>query len=84
MVKERIKVVKTADLVYNLMLMKNLLKYLKPYTKESILAPAFKLVEALLDLVVPLVIADIVNTGVKTHDWHYIIVRFIFLILLGL
>ena len=63
--------------------MKNLLKYLKPYTKESILAPAFKLVEALLDLIVPLVIADIVNTGVKTHDWHYIIVRFIFLILLA-
>ena len=63
--------------------MKNLLKYLKPYTKESILAPAFKLVEALLDLVVPLVIADIVNTGVKTHDWRYIIVRFIFLILLA-
>ncbi len=63
--------------------MKGLLKYLKPYTKESILAPAFKLVEALLDLIVPLVIADIVNTGVKTGNRQYIIIRFAFLILLA-
>ena len=62
--------------------MKNLLKYLKPYTKESILAPAFKLIEALLDLVVPLVIADLVNVGVKTEK--YIIFRILFLIFLAL
>ena len=64
--------------------MKSLFKYLKPYTKESILAPAFKLVEALLDLIVPLIIADIVNVGVKTGDRHYIIVRFIILIALAI
>lgn len=63
--------------------MKYLLKYLKPYTKESILAPAFKLVEALLDLLVPVVIADIIKVGIKTGDWKYILMRFLFLILLA-
>ncbi len=63
--------------------MKHLLKYLKPYTKESILAPAFKLVEALLDLIVPIVIADIINNGIKNGDKEYIIARFIFLIVLA-
>jgi len=60
--------------------MKYLLKYLKPYTKESILAPAFKLVEALLDLIVPLVISDIIKVGVKNNDRNYILMRFLFLI----
>ena len=59
-----------------------MLKYLIPYTKESILAPAFKLVEALLDLIVPIVIADIINNGIKNGDKEYIIARFIFLIVL--
>ena len=60
-----------------------MLKYLIPYTKESILAPAFKLVEALLDLIVPIVIADIINNGIKNGDKEYIIARFIFLIVLA-
>ena len=64
--------------------MKYLLKYLKPYTKESILAPAFKLVEALLDLLVPVIIADITNHGIKYGDKQYIISRFIFLIILAI
>ena len=63
--------------------MKHLLKYLKPYTKESILAPSFKLVEALLDLIVPIVIADIIKNGIKNGDKEYIIARFIFLIVLA-
>ena len=60
--------------------MKDLFKYLKPYTKESILAPAFKLVEALLDLLVPVIIARIINFGIKTGDKQYIIIHFVFLI----
>ena len=36
--------------------MKNLIKYLKPYTKESILAPFFKLLEVAFDLMVPVVV----------------------------
>ena len=64
--------------------MKQLLRFLKPYTKESILAPAFKLVEALLDLIVPLVISDIIKVGIKNGDKQYIIVRFVFLIVLAI
>ena len=41
--------------------MKNLLIYLKQYTKESILAPFFKLLEVIFDLLVPLVVAGMIN-----------------------
>ena len=44
--------------------MKRLGVYLKPYTLESILGPLFKLLEALLELLVPLVVADIIDTYV--------------------
>lgn len=42
--------------------------YLKPYTLESILGPLFKLLEALLELLVPLVVADIIDTGIGAGD----------------
>lgn len=41
--------------------MKHLLSYFKPYIKESILAPLFKLLEAVFELLVPMVIAGIVD-----------------------
>lgn len=44
--------------------MKKLFVYLKPYTKESILSPLFKLLEVVFDLMVPLVVAQMVNKGV--------------------
>ena len=44
--------------------MKTLLKYLKGYTVESILGPLFKLLEATLELIVPLVIASIIDNGI--------------------
>ena len=43
--------------------MKKLASYLKRYTKESILAPLFKLLEVVFDLIVPLVIAQIIDDG---------------------
>ena len=48
--------------------MKRLFIYLGPYKKESILAPLFKLLEAFFDLLVPLVVADIINTGVAAES----------------
>ena len=48
--------------------MKRLGVYLKPYTLESILGPLFKLLEALLELLVPLVVADIIDTGIGAGD----------------
>ncbi len=52
--------------------MKNLLKYLKPYTKESILAPLFKLLEVLFELTVPIIVAKMIDTGAAEHDHRYI------------
>ncbi len=44
--------------------MKNLKNYLKPYKKECILAPGFKLLEAVFDLLVPLVVARMIDTNI--------------------
>ncbi len=64
--------------------MKRLGVYLKPYTLQSILGPLFKLLEALLELLVPLVVADIIDTGISSGDGSYIIKRCVLLIGLGL
>ena len=64
--------------------MKKLAVYLKTYKKEALIAPFFKLLEALMDLIVPLVIADIIDQGI-TSSGHDILIRdFIFLIVLAL
>lgn len=63
--------------------MKRLFVYLKKYTKESLLAPLFKLLEALMDLIVPLVIATIINHGIGNNDGSLIWKSFAFLILLA-
>ena len=52
--------------------MKNLIKHLKPYTKESILAPLFKLLEVAFDLMVPVVVAKMIDTGVAQQDYTFI------------
>lgn len=64
--------------------MKRFKLYLKEFKKESILAPLFKLLEALFDLFVPLVIADIINNGVGNNDFNYVLKEFGLLILLAL
>ena len=48
--------------------MKKLLKYLKPYTKECIISPLFKLLEAIFDLLVPLVVKTIIDDGIAAGD----------------
>lgn len=63
--------------------MKKLLVYLKDYIKESILGPLFKLLEALFELFVPLVIAAIIDTGIENGDKGYIIKMCLVLVLLG-
>lgn len=63
--------------------MKKLLVYLKDYIKESILGPLFKLLEALFELFVPLVIAAIIDTGIENGDTGYIIKMCLVLVLLG-
>ena len=53
--------------------MKSLLKYMKEYSKEAILAPLFKLLEATFELIVPLVMAAIIDTGIAAQDRPYIL-----------
>lgn len=55
--------------------MKELFEHLKKYRKESMLAPLFKMIEALFDLFVPLVVADIINVGIMTEDKQYVYSR---------
>ena len=61
--------------------MKNLLEYLKDYKKECILAPLFKLLEASFELLVPLVMAKIIDIGIGNFDKVYIYKMGILLIL---
>ena len=63
--------------------MKRLLKYLRGYTKESILGPLFKMFEATLELIVPLVIAAIVDCGILAEDYGYVVKMCLVLLLLG-
>lgn len=53
--------------------MKKLLKYLKSYKKESIIAPLFKMLEATFELFVPLVMANIIDIGIANNDKSYIL-----------
>ena len=52
--------------------MKKLMIYLKDYKKESVLAPLFKLLEAFFELLVPLVMANIIDRGIADKDMGYI------------
>ena len=53
--------------------MKKLLKYMKPYRKEAILGPLFKGFEAFFELMIPLVVASIINVGIGNADNVYVI-----------
>ncbi len=64
--------------------MKYLLSYFKKYRRESIIAPLFKMLEAIFDLLVPLVVASIINTGIASRDTGYILGQCGLLILMAL
>ena len=63
--------------------MKRLMMYLKDYKKESILAPLFKLLEAFFELMVPLVMANIIDYGISNRNMGYIGKMGLILLLLG-
>lgn len=52
----------------------HLLRYLKDYKKETVLAPLFKMLEAIFDLLVPLVVASIIDQGIGKNDTKWILV----------
>jgi ATP-binding cassette subfamily B multidrug efflux pump len=63
--------------------MKKLAVFLKGYEKETILAPLFKMLEAFFDLLVPLVVADIIDIGIAGTNRNYIVSRVLILVLLA-
>lgn len=64
--------------------MRKLLVYLKDYKKESILGPLFKLLEASFELIVPLVVAAMIDVGIPQEDKGYVVKMALILILLGI
>ena len=65
------------------MIVNRLKPYLKPYLKETILAPLFKLFEAILELLVPLIMAVIIDKGIENQDTSLILGQGAILIVLG-
>lgn len=63
--------------------MKKLLIFLKKYKKESVMAPLFKMLEAIFELIVPLVVASIIDNGIKTGNSKFVILRALILVLLA-
>lgn len=64
--------------------MKKLLIYLKDYKKESVLGPLFKLLEASFELIVPLVVASMIDVGIANDDKGYIVRMCLIMAALGL
>lgn len=64
--------------------MKKLFRFMSSYKKEAVLGPLFKLFEACLELIVPLIIAAIIDTGIKNSDEAYVVGMSLLLVLLGL
>ncbi len=63
--------------------MRPLLKYLRNYKKELIFGPFFKLLEAIFELIVPMVMAKIIDNGIANRDSSYIITHSLLIVLLG-
>lgn len=63
--------------------MRRILGFLSRYKRESLMGPLFKMLEALFELFIPLVVADIIDTGIKNGDSGYILRRCGLMVLLG-
>lgn len=63
--------------------MKKLLVYMKGYKKQCVLAPLFKMLEACFELFIPLVVANIIDVGIKNNDVSYIVRLCIIMVILG-
>lgn len=64
--------------------MKKLLRFMKDYKKESVLAPLFKMLEASFELLVPIVMKYIIDVGIKNKDEGYIGIMCLIMVLLGI
>ena len=64
--------------------MRKLFRFLKKYKKELILGPFFKLLEAIFELIVPIVMAKIIDNGIGNNDSDYILKMSIVIVILGI
>lgn len=64
--------------------MKGILRYLRDYKKESILAPLFKMLEAAFELLIPIVMANVIDVGIAGGDIGYVTRMCLIMILLGI
>ncbi len=64
--------------------LKSLFRYMKGYEKECILGPLFKMLEASFELMIPLVVAEIVDTGIRVGDTGYVVKMCLIMALLGI
>ncbi len=64
--------------------MRKLLRFLRPYRVESLLGPLFKMAEALFELFIPLIVANIVDIGIANGDKAYILKQCGIMVILGL
>ena len=64
--------------------MKGILRYLKDYKKESVLAPLFKMLEATFELLIPIVMANVIDVGIAGRDIGYVVKMCLVMILLGI
>lgn len=71
------------DIISAVICLKKLIKYLKDYKLETVLAPLFKMLEALLELFVPLVVKEIIDAGIASGDVTYILKMCMLLALLA-
>ena len=65
-------------------MIKKLAKYIKQYKKDSILTPFFVILEVIMEVVIPYLMAKIIDVGIENSDLNYIIKMGIFLIVSAL
>lgn len=63
--------------------MKTLMSFLKKYKLQCVVAPLFKMLEAAFDLTVPVIVADIIDQGIRSADKKYILIRVAVLVLMA-
>lgn len=70
-------------IVFLVIILKKILSYLKNYKKQTVLAPLFKMIEALLELFVPLVVKRIIDTGIGNSDTRYVLQMCLLLVVIA-
>lgn len=73
----------TNILIHYGVFMKSLLIYLKNYKKESFFAPLFKMMEAIFELIVPLVVSSVIDNGILKNDYRKVLIDVGIMVLLA-